>query len=94
MDNGKQTTNKHDNYLKHKTGQIFRYDKNTLSLLLLSTNARNKYLPLLDEAKIKYKEHISGDSEYIFHFPESQLDTVAKIVKLQGKGKHTYPNFE
>jgi hypothetical protein len=94
MDNGKQTTNKYDNYLKFKSGQIFRNSKDTLSIYFLTTNAMKKYIPLLEDAKVSIKEHVSGDSEYIYHFPERQLSTVADIVHITVRGKHKYPNFE
>lgn len=94
MSNGKQTTNKHDNYLKFKSGQIFRYSNNTLSLYFLTTNAKKKYIPLLEHAKVNLKEFIIGESEYLYHFPERQLSTVVDIVHVTVRGKHKYPNFE
>lgn len=92
--NGKPSKNQYDTYLLHKTGQIYRYSENTLALFLNSTQSKNKYIPILDENNIKYKEFISGESEYIFHFPEKQLPTVAKIVNVQRKFKNEFPNFE
>lgn len=88
------SNNKEDTYLLHKNGHIFRHDDNTLALFLNSSNSKNKYLPLLDESKIKYEEFLSGESEYIILFPEKQINLVAKIVNVQRKFKNEYPNYE
>jgi len=74
--------------------QIFRYNKNTLSLYFISTNSKNKYLPLLQKENIKIKKFIDGDFESIYHFPEEQLSQVAIILKLQTMHKNIFPNFE
>jgi len=74
--------------------QIFRYNKNTLSLLFTSTNSKNKYLPLLHKENIKIKVFINGDFESIYHFNEVDLPQVAKILKPQTMHKNIFPNFE
>jgi uncharacterized membrane protein len=91
---GRPTKNKEDTYLLHKTGYIYRWDKNTLAIYFTSTNAKNKYVSLLEQENVDICEFISGDNESVFHFPENQFNTVAKILKPQKKFKDNFPNFE
>lgn len=91
---GRPTKNEHDTYLLHKTGHIFRYDEDTLAIYFTSTNAKNKFIPLLKQENVDVINFTEGEFESTWHFPSSQLEKVAKILKPQKKFKDTYPNFE
>ena len=91
---GNPSKNIHDTYLITKNkNYIYRYSKTTLAIYFTSNNSKNIYLPLL-EKEIKLKEFISSDLESIYHFPESYLSIVAKIMKIQTIHKSVFPNFE
>lgn len=92
LDTGKPTDNNEDTFLKCKyNSQVFRFDKNTLALLLTTGNSIKKVIPQLQELGVKLDPFVEGDGEAIYHFPEKQLDLVASIVKPMTKGKNISP---
>lgn len=87
--NGKPSKNNDDTFLKCKyNSEIYRYNEDTLALYLTSTNTANNVIPKLKEAGVKLTLHIEGDTEYIYLFPEKDIDKVAAIMKPQIKGKN------
>lgn len=88
---GLPTSNKYDNYIKFRTGQIFRYDKNILALLLNTSHAKSTIIPKLENLGVNFTIALDGDFEGIFHFPEEQIDIVTSIVKPMIKGRNISP---
>ncbi len=90
LETKKPTTNNSDTFLICKNNiQIFRYDKDNLSIYFPTTNSRLKYEPLLKKFKIELLS--DGDFESTFLFKEINFLEVAEIVKPQTKGKSIDP---
>lgn len=88
---GKPSPNKHDNYIKFRTGNIYRFDKNTLALLLNTSHAKNTIIPELENKGVKFTVLNDGDFEGIYLFSEKQIDIVTSVVKPQTKGRNISP---
>ena len=67
--------------------QVYRYDKNTLSIYFLNNQTVNNVIPQLRELGINIELYLEGDFESIYHFKECEIEKVNKIVKFQTKGK-------
>jgi hypothetical protein len=91
LDDGEPTSNKYDNYIKFRTGQIYRYNKNTLALLLNTSHAKSTIIPELENLGVNFTIALDGTQEGIFHFSETQLDTVVSVVKPMTKGRNISP---
>jgi len=68
--------------------QVYRYDKNTLSIYFLNNQTVNNVIPQLRELGINIELYLEGDFESIYHFKECEIEKVNEIVKFQTKGKN------
>jgi hypothetical protein len=92
MSNNELSKNKDDTYLlgKHKI-QIYRWDKNTLCIMFQSNQTVNNIIPQLEELDIKLELYVSGETESVYKFRESDIHKVHEIVRFQTKGKNISP---
>ena len=89
---GKSSSNSNDTFLKCRySSQIYRWNNKTLVLYLTSTNTVNNVMPKLKEEGVKLTLHTEGDTEYVYLFPEKDIEKVASIMKPQIKGKNIKP---
>ena len=82
------SSNKDDNFVKCKKGvEIYRYNSNTLCVLFLTNKYAKLRITECSAEGLSLTPFQIGDDEQTYIFPESELNTVAKICKARVKVK-------
>jgi len=82
-------TGKKNTYLKAKYGiEVYRYSKDKLAIMFITTNSSNNLIPQLESKGVKLDNLVMGDQESIYIFKEIDLPKVHSVVRFMIKGKN------
>lgn len=80
---------KRTSYLQGKYGiQVYRYNKDKLGIMFLTTNSSNSIIPKLNDLGVQLTPLAVGDQESIYLFDEKHVHQIHSIVRFVIKGKN------
>lgn len=85
---GNLSANKQATYLKHKRGEIYRWNAENLVITFNSSNTKTSFMKSILDYGIEFKQLQLGDNESSFIFNEKYLTIVAEHVNITVKGKN------
>ena len=92
LNTGKADGGAGSTYLKGKNNtEVYRYNQNKLAIYFPATKSMQDRTKELREQGVKLELFVECENEYVYLFPEKDIDKVHKILKFHKKGKDLDP---